>query len=336
MNIAIIGANNPDSMESHFHDSLTLLGHETKIFDLYNNQINHNIYSYYKAIDKFIRVYNDPYDVRRHLKIFKKIKDFNPDLTICFYRDIHPILIENLRKDNYKVVHVNPDQMTTLGYQQVLASNYNVWFTKDEYMYSFMRNNLHLRVYLYTEAFNHRFNPKPQCLKKEQEEDLGIDVSTYGTLYPYRTRMLKEIVKKGIPIKIYGVKPHRFFDNEMSPHFTGEYIIGKKKAEIIYGSKIVLNNFHFGEVNSVNCRFMEINGSGGFQLSDYRPIMKEILPINPSLVSFKNTDEAVSKIKYYLEHPDDRWSISNCIYNHFLQYYTYDHLVTFILEKSLN
>ena len=90
---------------------------------------------------------------------------------------------------------------------------------------------------------------------------------------------------------------------------------------------------HFAEVEGVNCRFFEVNGSGAFQLSDYRPILHDLLPIDPELVSFKNIDEGIDKIKYYLAHPQERYEIADKVYKHFKEHYTYDHLVSYILEK---
>lgn len=49
-----------------------------------------------------------------------------------------------------------------------------------------------------------------------------------------------------------------------------KYIVGKEKARILYGAKIVFNNLHYAEIESVNNKFFEINGSGAFQLCDYR------------------------------------------------------------------
>ena len=86
-------------------------------------------------------------------------------------------------------------------------------------------------------------------------------------------------------------------------------------------------------LESVNDRFFEVNGCGGFQLLDYRPILKDLLPIEPELVSFKCVDEAVEKIRYYLQHPEERVAIAQKIYDHFMDHYTYDHLVMHILNS---
>ena len=54
--------------------------------------------------------------------------------------------------------------------------------------------------------------------------------------------------------------------------------------------------------------------------------------MDPELVSFRSIDEGIDKIKYYLHHPEERYEIADKIYQHFIQNYTYDHLI----EKILN
>ena len=334
MKIAIIGANKPDSMEFHFADAFSNAGHQACVFDIYDSfpYTVRRLRPYFQALDKTRRTYSDGYDQNRFKYLASKVNEFNPDLVVCFYKDIHPVFVDLVKSDSRKVIHVNPDAMTTLGYQQVFASNYDAWFSKDPYLVPLMKNNMKLNVFLYKEAFNHRFNSKPKCSKLSMEKELGIDVMTYGTLYPYRTRMLRNLIDAGIDIKLYGVIPHRFFDESVAKQCTGKYIVGDEKARILYGSKIVFNNFHYAEVESVNCRFFEAFGCGAFQLCDYRPILKDLLPIDPDLISFKCIDEGIDKVKYYLSHEQERIDIAEKVYKYFINHYTYDHLIKYILN----
>lgn len=338
MRTAIIGSKNIDSMESNILESLIYLGHECEIFDmdsvvpLLKNSI---VGKYVSTIDKISRIYSDSYDIFLFKKLASRVLDFNPELVICVYRNIHPIFVSLLKKSGCRVIHINPDQMVTLGYQQIFASDYDAWFVKDRYMMEFMKQKMKLNVFLYNEAFNHRLHIKPNRPKSLYENLSKTDVMTYGTFYPYRTKMLKILVDSGIDLKVYGVVPNRFYDESIEKCNQHKYITCAEKAEKIYGAKIVFNQMHYAEVESVNCRFFEVNGCGGFQISDYKPILKELLPIDPELVSFRNIDEGVDKIKYYLSHPEERYELSDIIYHHFIQHYTYDDLMIFILSISM-
>ena len=99
------------------------------------------------------------------------------------------------------------------------------------------------------------------------------------------------------------------------------------------GSRIVFNNFHYAEIESVNNKFFEINGSGAFQICDYKPMLHDLLPIDPTKVSFKNVDEAINLIDYYLKQPEERFEIRDIIQKHFLENFTYAHMLKNIFQK---
>lgn len=335
MRIAIIGGKGPDTMEHHLDDAFRNAGHTSRVFDIYDYWYfrNTKLKKITYTLDKLGRTYSDWYDKKVFLDLSGNVLSFNPELVVCVYRFIHPAFVSELKKAGKMVIHVNPDAMTTLDHQQVFASNYDAWFTKDLYMERFMRNNMNLNVFHYNEAFNVRSHKRPNMTKEACECEVNIDVMTYGTLYPYRTRMLKQLLDAGIDLKLYGIAPNRFYNGEMEKAYQHKYITGEEKAKLLYGSKIVFNNMHYAEIEGVNCRFFEVNGSGAFQLSDYRPILHELLPIDPELVSFKSIDEGIEKIRYYLSHPEERYEIADKIYHHFIEHYTYDNLIKYILQK---
>ena len=336
--IAIIGSRSADSLESNLLEAFIYAGYNANIFDVYDlaRFSLKSLTSVTHTLDKIARTYSDKYDRKLFEILFTKIKEYSPDLVICVYRFIHPSFVKLCKDEGAKVIHVNPDALTTFEYQQVFASDYDVWFTKDPYIVSFMKGNMHLNVYRYNEAFNVRGHKKPSLSKIDCEKEVGIDVMTYGTMYPYRCRMLKAVADSGIQIKIFGTIPHRFYNHELDNFYQNKFIIGEEKAKLLYGSKIVFNQMHYAEIESVNNRFFEVNGSGAFQLSDYRPILHELLPIDPELVSFKNIDEGIEKLKYYLNHDEERYDIAQSIYEYFLKNYTYDHLVNYILDKTFS
>lgn len=338
MKIAIIGSRADDSLESNLQEAFTYLGSDCRIFDIYDLMRFRIgiIRPYVQTLDKLMRTYRDSYDQKLFGKLFEKVKAFYPELVVCVYRFIHPSFVDLCKGQGAKVIHVNPDALTTFEYQQVFASNYDAWFTKDPYIFRFMRDNMHLNAAQYYEAFNIRTHKKPEIEKATCERETNIDVMTYGTMYPYRCRMLKAVVDSGINLKIYGVLPNRFYYHDLDSFYQNKYIVGDEKAKLLYGSKIVFNQMHYAEIESVNNRFFEANGCGAFQLSDYRPILHKLLPVDPNMVSFRDIDEGIDKIKYYLNHDQERLDIAKTIYNHFVQHYTYDHLVKYILERTFS
>lgn len=317
MKIAIIGANRYDSFEYNLNESFNFNGHAAQIFDLPQNRSNSISIKFNEDI-----FFNMATEVDR----------YHPDLIIAVYRFIHPCFVKRVKKMGYSIIHINPDALTTFQHQQLFVEAYDVYFTKDPYIKRFMEANLKLNVKLYNEAFNRRLHVKPDVDKLEYEKEFDIDVMTYGVLYPYRNRFLRILAEHEIDITLFGDASHPFFDKSLEQYYSGYYITGESKAKLLYGSKIVLNNLNYAEIESVNNRFFETNGSGAFQLSDYRPVLKDLLPIDPESVSFRSVDEAVEKIKFYLQHPEERVEIAQKIYVHFRDNFTYDHLTHYILS----
>lgn len=335
MRIAIIGSSAFDSLEYNLNEAFIFGGNECQIFDIYDTWLikGGRMLTITKTLDFLGRRYFDKYDVEVFDRIAKRVLAYRPDLVIGVYRFIHPSFVKRIKENGIKIIHVNPDALTTFEYQQLFVEAYDTYFTKDPYIVDFMRNNMKLNARLYSEAFNVRIHKKPAVSKYECEENVGIDVMTYGTMYPYRVRMLSELLKHGIDLKVYGVKPHRFYNSSIDSAFQNKYISGNEKSRLLYGTKIVFNQMHYAEIGSVNNRFFEVNGSGAFQLSDYRPVLNDLLPIDPQLVSFRTLDEGIDKVKYYLAHPEERIEIAEKVYAHFIERYTYDNLIQYLLNN---
>ena len=122
----------------------------------------------------------------------------------------------------------------------------------------------------------------------------------------------------------------------MDKFFSNEWITGDRKSELLFGSKIVFNNFHYAEIESVNCKFFEIAGLGAFQICDYRPTVDEYSKIDSKQFTFKSIDEAIELIKFYLDNTKLRHEIADAQYEHFIQNHTYEHRVKQILETVFN
>lgn len=332
MKVAIVGSQAIDSLESNLSESFTHKGYEVQVFDILSRPWVKNKYGL--QIDIILRRFSDSYDQRIFVQQAQEVIAYHPDLVICTYRFIHPVFVSTVKAQwRCPVVQLNPDALTTFELQQIFASNYDIWFTKDPYIQRFMRDNLRLNTKLYCEAFSPRLHPRPTLSKVETERLVKTDVMTYGTNYPYRTQMLSAVIEAGIDLKVYGTRPHRFFNPRLTTAYQNEYITGERKSRLLYGSKVVFNQMHYAEIEGVNNRFFEVNGAGAFQLSDYRPILHELLPIDPELVSFRTIEEGIEKIRYYLSHPEERYEIAEKVYQHFMQKYTYDHLVDYLLRE---
>jgi spore maturation protein CgeB len=323
MRVAIIGSDNFDSLEFHLHDELVHLGYEARIFD-YKTHFGRKLdFGIIKLVPEFEEFKNK--------RLLVNVLEYNPDLVIGIYRNIHPTVVRAIKSRKIKIIHINPDALTTFQNQQLFVEPYDAYFSKDPFIVRFMKEKLELNVFHYHEAFNPRVHKAPNKNFSELENEIGIDVLCFGTLYPYRNRMLKLLKDKGVNLTLYGTKA-RYFENQLESNYKKKEIYGEEKSRLLNGAKIVFNNYHYAEIESVNNKFFEISGSGAFQLMDYKPILNDLLPVDPKRVSYLSIEEAHKLITHYLNNPEERWEIRSKIYKHFIKNYTYKQL----LEKVFN
>jgi spore maturation protein CgeB len=328
MHVIIIGSKGFDTLEYHLADSFRFLGHSASIIDL--QDVIPLKYTYNYLAIKYLK----EYDNYLFKKIAHRVIESNPDLVIGTYRFINPICIKTIKNKlpHIPIIQINPDALTTFELQQIFASPYDYYFTKDPYIVNFAKHKMGLNITYLPEAFNPRIHIKPTIDRIELETKTDIDVLAFGYLYPYRVNMIKKLIDSDIKVTIFGKKDRRYFDHKLDKYFHDEWITGERKAELLYGSKIVFNNFHYAEIESVNCKFFEIAGSGAFQVCDYRPTIDEYSKIDSKRFTFNDINEAIELIKYYLDKPIERHEMATIQYNHFLQNHTYEHRVKQILE----
>jgi spore maturation protein CgeB len=323
MKIAIIGSKDFDSLEYHIHDELTHQGKTAQIFDFI---------SYFpQKIEYGFTLLSNNYVEFRNKILLQNVLEFKPDLVIVVYRHIHPFFVKEVKKAKIKIIHINPDALTTFQSQQIFVEPYDEYYSKDPYIVKFLKNKLNLNAKLYSEAFNNRIHKRPLVELNYLEELINIDVLCYGNLYPYRNKMLQILIESGNNVNIFGNRA-KYFPENLEKNYEKKGIYGEEKAKILNGAKIVFNNFHYAEIESVNNKFFEINGSGGFQICDYRPILNELLPIDPRLVSFETISDANNLIKYYLDKPEKRYEIRDVIMKYFLENFTYKNMLDSILK----
>jgi spore maturation protein CgeB len=131
---------------------------------------------------------------------------------------------------------------------------------------------------------------------------------------------------------LFGTSDRRCAKPEIERCFRNEYITGERKADILYGSKIIFNNFHYAEIESANVKFFEIAGIGGFQICDYKPVLKEYSAISLEDFTYKSIGEAIDLIEYYLDKPQIRHELAQKQHNHFLLNHTYEHRINQLLQ----
>lgn len=310
MKILVIGDKYVDSFGLNLNYELNRFNYISSVLHDYFI-FNNNIYKYFSPKISLINYFNI---------LFTKFKlfTFKPDILIVIYKNVSPDLIYYAKNLDIKTIHINTDHVATLGGQEIFVFKYDLYFTKSLYMFDFMKNKLGLNTKFYIEPYStilHKSNFKN---KIDAENKINVDILFIGSMYPYRMRFILQFLSKlprnfNISFIGYNDKYTSIFNkynNSNIKVLKSFYYV--EKADIIYGSKIIINNFHFAEFESLNNKFTEILSVGGIQLIDNNKLIKNIFDREMyDYFVFNNTNELIEKSLFLLDNSELRYKLSN-------------------------
>ena len=82
--------------------------------------------------------------------------------------------------------------------------------------------------------------------------------------------------------------------------------------QVIASSRIVINS-HIDQVGNyaANMRLFEVTGAGSCLVTDYKDNISDYFDDNTEIITYKNTEELVSKVKYLLSNEHIRKEIAD-------------------------
>jgi len=326
MKVVLVGRRAFDSLEYHLGDSFRALGHHPQLVDITDGLPVPMRLSYWMAR------FAEPYDRLLARQLARRVRQCRPDLVLVVYRHLHPLLVDLLKRDlpGVPVAQINPDALTNLEQQQIIGADYDCYFSKEPYLVAFLRDKAGLNAHYLPEAFNPRVHRRPGLPKADAERRQQVDVLVYGSLYAYRARLIGQLARAGLRLVVYG-QPGRYRHLAGPVQWRTRYLTGEEKNRLVYGAKVVFNGFHYAEVSSANQKYFEINGIGGFQLCDNKPMVAACTGVPSDKVTFDTLDEAIASIRQYLTRPDERHELADRQYRHFQEHHTFDRRVAQLL-----
>ncbi len=141
----------------------------------------------------------------------------------------------------------------------------------------------------------------------------SADVSLVGSRYAYRVRLLKEL--EDFNIALWGRGWSKVSDKRLLQSVRGGDIRGPRKAKVFSGSAISLNPHHpLNDIRGTNSRTFDIAACKGFQLSDDKEDLRDLLKPGEEVICFRTPEELKKLIGYYLSHPDERRQLAEAAY----------------------
>lgn len=136
-----------------------------------------------------------------------------------------------------------------------------------------------------------------------------------------RAQYINVIRQRNIPLSLFG------------RGWEAGYIPYEDMINVFKTSKINLNFSGTGNRKGLKARVPLVCLSGGFLLTEYVPGIENFFEIDKEIVCFKNAEEMVEKITYYLSHAEERRAIARAGWKRATNEYSPYHMLSRVFEK---
>ena len=302
----VLNALGGDSMEAHVVEALRELGAEVRYFPFLGHglgpRINH-------LLDRAMTDYGWIRSTPAERAMLRSMDEFQPDLVLLLLGNYtSPATIRKIRAlIKAPIACWCQDSMGTMGRQYLIGSRLDYVFLKDqEAVDKFRRFTGMKEVHYLPEACN----PSVHCPVEPTTDDenrFGCEVTTAASLYYYRSEILESLT--GFDLRIWGGIPG-YYDGPLRKLAAGKHLFRRDKAACFRVARIVVNSLHFLEIDGLNARAFEVAGCGGFQLITESSAVARHFEPGKEIETFHDLGELREKVRYYLDHDDERRAIA--------------------------
>jgi hypothetical protein len=262
-------------------------------------------------------------------KLLDLIEKEKPDYLLFGHR-YNEIEIETIRKikkisPNIKTIIVHGDddfRFDDWGRYYALFFDYVITLKKETEIYA----NDNLYNFVSIQGVSPDFF-KPMNLEKK------YDVTFIGTPIVDRPEYIRFLKENGIKVKLFGVEWQNYPD--LKEIYEG-ILYDENYPKVINESKINLNFsktlYKKGKSGQLKARVLEVPACGAFLLNEYTKMNLEFINKKKE-INFKNKEELLEKVKYYLKHEKEREKIAKEVYDYIVKYHSWDILFSDFFKR---
>jgi spore maturation protein CgeB len=318
--LIVLPFDRPEHMGVDFRNELLSMGHEVRTFayrrnnPLYKNRGTKAAYQLFilRRLERLCHAW------RPSIVLVIKGGPITPGLVRSVKRR-HDILFVNFFPDN---------PLLMMPFDGIEA--YDVFFTKERYALQSLESvglrNLHYLPMYCVPTMHH-----PITLTAEERLLYARPISFVGSRYPYRERLVKELLI--FPVKLWGAGWQRAESPEIRGRVAGGSVWGRAKLAVYCGSTLSLNHHHpLNDIVGVNTRAFELAASGACQVADLKEELPALFKPGEEVVAYRDLDELKRYLTYYLDHPDEAQAIGQNALKRALREHTIRHRIDEMLD----
>jgi|GEM_PF-128535 len=180
------------------------------------------------------------------------------------------------------------------------------------------------RVELCFRSFDKNYH-KHLSLSSSDKEKYACDIGFIGTYEREREAYIAFLIENGIKVSIWGNGwPEGKYWSIIKSYYKGPSVYGDEYVKIINGMSIALHFLRKINRDQQDSRTFEIPACKTFMLAERSWLHKLFFIEGEEAVFFTSKEELLSKLRYYLNNPNERNRIANAGYNRCLSS-GYDH-----------
>jgi len=313
--LVVLPFDRPDHMGVDFRDELVAMGHQVRTFAYRRNNPLYKNRGTKAAYQLFI--------LRR---LERLCQEWRPSIVLVIKGGpITPGLVRRVkRRRDVLFINFFPDNpLLMMPFDGIEA--YDVFFTKERHALRALegvgiRNLYYLPMYC-VPAMHH-----PITLTSEEQLRYARPISFVGSRYPYRERLIKELLE--FPVKLWGAGWSRAESPEIRAAVAGGPVWGRTKLAVYCGAMLSLNHHHpLNDIVGVNTRTFELAAAGACQVVDLKEELPALFKPGEEILAYRDLEELKHYLTYYLAHLDEARAIGENARKRALKEHTLRHRI---------
>ena len=224
--------------------------------------------------------------------------------TLRRVKEIHPSCV---------IIGYSPDDMAARHNQsgQFLRCLplMDVYFTTKSYGVEELRALGCPRVHFVANAYDPDTH-RPVPLTAERKKLLGAPVGFVGTFEEDRARSMQFLASQGVCVRVYGNDWQSFHPKTPNLRIEGHAVYGDVYAEVLCACDINLCFLRKMNRDLQTQRSVEIPACGAFMLAERTDEHLDLFKEGAEAEFFASDEELVEKVRYYLDHSEQRQRIA--------------------------
>ncbi len=312
-----------------FLRSFYRLGYECKIFDhrqgaVFTNSMIRSVIHRFPFL-KFLKRWRI---AKTNRALVALVRAYKPKYLFAQKGEtLRPETIAQIRKLGVTTINFYLDMMNQWDYISEIAPVYDYFFNPCHMVLRRLWNELGLKNCFYLTYSSEPLSENK--LIKNKKYDISFIGTHNNSIYPNREKYLTAISDLGL--HIWGSDGWAHTPLEQCFHGRAHE---NERFEIYANSKIVIDvNWEAWPAEGLSNRPFEVTGCGALFMTDrVRADITRAYVEDKEVVLFKDERELREKVRYYLEHDDERENIALAGYQKTLARHTYDDRVRQIFD----